>query len=1264
MDVKNYQVSYVIDVQASDGVKEVMNFAKAVETLSKTNSTFTGVANNINNMMAKVDEVFRTKNGKKRDYAYKMSIDTGSTEEKLGRVKNLLLEIRELTKGVSLTINAGQTLDSKAVKAKTKDAVNKKLSQQHKEAVEKDAASSVKTMADCQKRVTKSIGKINSALVSMEKGREVNIKTDVAKRRLQELLKLLKEVKGLSDIPVNIQAGVPGKGKSGASAQKYVGAASLYHPDRIYTLPPKVAEKLRQKLGTNQVLNKQRADFARARNEETLRTRRELEAVRGKEWDRRRSITAEAALRKQAQAQEKQQGAVLVRGAQRQSLVRDQMYGSRRKAAINRIQYSRMPSLQSIPFVSMMNAYMAYGFIKSELAKALEYSNIMTSARSILKVADTDLTTFGYRFDQMAGHVRRIGIETKFTAVEIAGAVKYLSMAGMGIDTINKSIGAVTNLALIGDNDVSQVADLATNIMAGYNIKNDSMDSVADILASTVSRSNVNIVETAESFKMAAGYLRMAGVDFSESSAAIGILGNSGIKGTMGGTALRAMSTRFAKPTRESQKVLDRLGIKFTEFRDIYGKQVEKLRPLADIFEDLNKKGATMGDMQALFGKIGGNAAMMLLKNHAKLRELTSQNRASHGISTELAKVKQGTAKGLWAQVTSQLTESFMQGYELIEPLIKSTLRNFLSRFNAREFSRGIAAIGQTLLDLFSVIGKIGTWVTRNYSWLEPLFFTGFVGIRIYKLAAAVTNLGVAIGFLGKQSAAGSVLQLLGGLTGGMGGKGMTFANKRAIVAAMSGAGISGKGAMRNALMGMGVGGASTLIGKGGFLGLFSNQVATGGGMIGATASLSSLGGAAIAATAGVAALVGMLGWVAYKTWKVKEAKDAVQEDITANEKYRYPSIEALYESLRAAHKQAVDTKKAVNDVTAGKSLEEVSGQKIGAFTGNWWRSVFSGFAASSYRGYRPVDTPVYTTWDAYQDDTRAAILTVARKDSQERVNSALADLGKKTTGVEVSAFMQTLKEKYGQQESSLNHSLWTEKNGKAIYKPGIDKLTALQAVGTKDYYDYQNTVTVKDIMVIAEAYRRAIGSYEGASYMLTHNGFGMMDKLAGMGFTRGEDGLWKQKALGKDATDKEREQQLVNRDRLHLALVTTMGVIRDKMGGSAEMAENIVKAAGFSPHLYSNEPDFDDMQPFNASGITYSGADDGMAGGNYSGSGKLSSAAPKQVIVNISSLMSIGTIDLMKTPEGQQAEMQNLKEQLAQVLIDVVHEFDQTWHG
>lgn len=1279
---QNYQVNYAINVEASEGTRQVIAFGEAVGKLVQAKASLQPAVNNINGMMQEIDKIFRTKNGKKRSYDYKLNIDTGSTETKLERVKTLLAEIGEMSKGISLVINAGQPLDSKGIKAKSQSLIDKKAADARKAEIEKTAASSVSSVMETQKRITKVIGKVNAALVSLQQGREINIRTDVAKERLLEIMSLLNRIQGASKMTLGLQMGSPGNAGAGIVVP--------YAPQ--YPLPQKAQQRLQEKLYTSQQLHRQRLEQSEADFESKRRQRNRLEAEKAAERSSRDAAKAAERVQRQAEAarqkaardaartadrvrreeaaaqkkaaqeaerQERQNAQQSVRMMQRQQTASGTLYRSKRRAAINRIQYSKAPSLRNLPFASMLNAYMGYSLMRSELTKAIEYSNIMESAHSILRVADGDLSTFETRFDEMGRHVRRIGVDTKYTAMEIAGAVKFLSMAGMNIETINQSIRPITNLALIGDNDVSYIADLATNIMAGYDIRNESMNSVADIISSTVSRSNVNIVEMAESFKMAAGYLRTAGVDFSEASAAIGLLGNMGLKGTLAGTSLRALSTRFAKPTKEGQKVLDRLGVRFTKMEDMYGKQVERLRPIADIFQDLHDKGASMADMQSVFGKIGGNAAMMFVQNYDKLRELTSQNRASYGISSELAQVKQETTKGLWAQVTSQLTESFMDGYEILEPAIRSTLLSFLEKFKAPEFTRGLVSIGQALLDIVSVIGNIGAWFTRNYNWIEPLLFTGVVSTRLFKLAGTLTNVGIALGFIGKQAAATSSLELIQGLVGLKGVGKLSFANRRAIVSALGSAGIAGKGAMRQALLSSG----GALGTRGVLQSLFATQVATGNGLTGAAASLSAISTGAVAATAGISALVGALGWVAYKTWKIKEAKDAMQEELGRNEKYRYPSIDALYESLRKTYEQAVDTKNAVNEVTKPKTIEEASGQSTGVFTGNWWRSFLSMWGASNMRGPVSADN-LYTPLDAYQDDVRAAIRTIARRDSQSRINSAFAKLGKQSSALEVRAFIKTIRETFGQKEDSLDKSLWsTDKQGKVWYTKGLGEMVEATAAKTFDYLQYQNTVTVPEITRAAEVYLKALTSQSGAQEFMRTGGFSF-DDLAKKGFSLDAEGHWRQKVLGRKATDGEREDQLANFQLVRDALIRFLSSARNTLGGSAEAAENILKTAGFTADLYGNEPGTNDTQPFNANRITNNGLDDGGAGGNYSGTGKLPSAAPKQVIVNISSLMSIGTIDLMKSPDGQLAEVQNLKEQLAQALVDVVHDFDASWNG
>lgn len=189
---QNYQVNYSINVDASQGTKQVIAFGEAVGKLVQAKASLTPAVTNIKNMMDEIDRVFRTKNGKKRNFDYRLTIDTKKSEEKLERIKGLLTDISTLSKGISLTINAGQALDSKKIKANAKSLYEKKAAEMRKAEIEKNAASSVGTMADAQKRITKAIGKINSALVSMERDRELQIKTGTAENRLQQILSLWK----------------------------------------------------------------------------------------------------------------------------------------------------------------------------------------------------------------------------------------------------------------------------------------------------------------------------------------------------------------------------------------------------------------------------------------------------------------------------------------------------------------------------------------------------------------------------------------------------------------------------------------------------------------------------------------------------------------------------------------------------------------------------------------------------------------------------------------------------------------------------------------------------------------------------------------------------------------------------------------------------------------------------------------------------------------------------------------------------------------
>lgn len=49
-------------------------------------------------------------------------------------------------------------------------------------------------------------------------------------------------------------------------------------------------------------------------------------------------------------------------------------------------------------------------------------------------------------------------------------------------------------------------------------------------------------------------------------------------------------------------------------------------------------------------------------------------------------------------------------------------------------------------------------------------------------------------------------------------------------------------------------------------------------------------------------------------------------------------------------------------------------------------------------------------------------------------------------------------------------------------------------------------------------------------------------------------------------------------------------------------------------------------------------------------------------MIVKIENLMNVKSIDLSK--KDNREVIDNVKQQLTQALVDVVHDFDETWHG
>lgn len=450
-------------------------------------------------------------------------------------------------------------------------------------------------------------------------------------------------------------------------------------------------------------------------------------------------------------------------------------FGSGSNAFNRSFSTSSMMSAGGIPFATTLGAGLIGLGFRDIISEATQFQHTMVSAGAILRATDKDAASFDQRFKEMSYNMRQLGVDTKFTATGIADATRFLAMAGMNVETIDKSMKSITNLAAIGDKDLGMMADVVTNIMTGYGVGFRDIGKASDAMASVTSRANVDIMEMGESMKYASNYMRMAGIGFSEGSAAIGVLGNAGIKGSLAGTALRAMIIRLISPTTKAQKVIDELGVSFTKLiPDGKGGQKEVLKTFHSIFSELKASGASMKDLKTIFDKVGGGGAMALINNLDKLASLTDSASFAGGTADFLAEEKMKTVVGLSQQIHSKFLDLGQTLFNKISPQLSKMMSELLGWMKTDEASDMFDSITKGVGSVLGGLKKATIFVKDNWGWLK--WVLGSAAVK----NVAMRGAGMVQGAWRGVSGAGRMLGGLGNLvTGGIGARATAGAASR-----------------------------------------------------------------------------------------------------------------------------------------------------------------------------------------------------------------------------------------------------------------------------------------------------------------------------------------------------------------------------------------------------------------------------------------------------------------------------------------------------
>lgn len=418
---------------------------------------------------------------------------------------------------------------------------------------------------------------------------------------------------------------------------------------------------------------------------------------------------------------------------------------------------------------------------------------------------------------------KEMGETTQFSATESAEALNYMAMAGWKTEDMLGGIEGIMHLAAASGEELATTSDIVTDALTAFGMEAQDAGHFADVLAAAATNANTNVSMMGESFKYVAPVAGSLGYSVEDVSIALGLMANSGIKADMAGTSLRNMLQRMAKPTKESQAAMDRLGLSLQDsegnmlsFRDI----MDQLRVS---FSEINMSAEEYNTMLDSLDAELENGTLTQTKYNAALEELNKQAFGAEGAEKARAAAMLGGTRAMsgllaianateedYAKLTAAidnssesfakladgsvvpLNEALESGQEIIEQYTGAA--EAMAAVRLDNLGGDITLLKSQIEGLAISFGELLMPYIRQAVERISEFITKLQGLddaqkmQIIQIAAVVAAIGPALLIIGKMvSSIGSIVTTVGKLTSGVGSLLTSFGGLQGVLAALTG---------------------------------------------------------------------------------------------------------------------------------------------------------------------------------------------------------------------------------------------------------------------------------------------------------------------------------------------------------------------------------------------------------------------------------------------------------------------------------------------
>jgi TP901 family phage tail tape measure protein len=285
-----------------------------------------------------------------------------------------------------------------------------------------------------------------------------------------------------------------------------------------------------------------------------------------------------------------------------------------------------------------------------------------------------------------------------------------MAMAGWKTEDMLDGISGVMDLAAASGEDLATTSDIVTDALTAFGLTAADSGHFADVLAAASSNANTNVAMMGETFKYVAPIAGALGFSVEDTSEAIGLMANAGIKSSQAGTSLRTIMNSLTGPIDIVGENLGEVTIQTTNADG-------SMRDLSDILADCRSAFSQLSESEkantaeALVGK-NAMSGFLALMNAAPedIDKLSSAIEDCDGTAHGMAETMQDNLAGQLTILKSQLQELAISFGEVMMPAIRkivSAIQAFIDKLNGMDdgtramiikISLLVAAIGPLLI--------------------------------------------------------------------------------------------------------------------------------------------------------------------------------------------------------------------------------------------------------------------------------------------------------------------------------------------------------------------------------------------------------------------------------------------------------------------------------------------------------------------------------------------------------------------------------------